>query len=129
MQKDYNIWHKRKKYLHNEKQAPFFHEREVWFCHVDENVGFEQDGVGEQFLRPVVVVRKFNSQIFWGVPTTKKNKKSEFYFRFSYHGRKSTSAILSQLRLVDSKRLLYRIGFMNEADFVKVRKLLTSFLK
>lgn len=129
MKKDYRKWHQKKRYVHNEKQAPFFHEREVWFCYLGENIGYEQDGAGEEFLRPVVVIRKFNSQIFWGVPTTKKNKKGEFYFRFVYQGRKSTSAILSQMRLIDSKRLLYPIGFVSIADFVEMRKCLTSFLK
>ena len=39
------------------------------------NIGYEQDGSGNDFIRPVVIIRKFNNEIFWGVPLTKTRKK------------------------------------------------------
>ena len=54
--KDFSLWHTRKTFVHNEKQRPFFSEREVWFCAMGENVGYEQDGRGENFLRPVLIL-------------------------------------------------------------------------
>ena len=60
MKKDFQHWHNEKSNLHEEKIRPFFHKREVWSASVGINVGFEQDGRGEQFLRPVLVLKKFN---------------------------------------------------------------------
>jgi mRNA interferase MazF len=129
MKKDFQKWHKRKEILDNEPNRPLFGQQEVWFCSLGANIGSEQNGVGDKFLRPVVIVRKFNSEIFWGIPTTRKNRKGEFYFYFSFQENDFTTAILSQIRLIDSKRLSYKIGTMRDADFKEMKKRLTSFLK
>ena len=42
MKKDFKSWHGKKESLHHEKERPFFHEREVWFCSLGVNIGFEQ---------------------------------------------------------------------------------------
>src|SRR3989344_3405369 len=129
MKKDFQKWHKEKSGLHNDKVRPFFHEQEVWFASIGVNVGFEQDGVGEKFLSPVVIFKKFSNEVCWAVPTTKKNKKGIYYFRFNWRKNKSSSVILSQIRLVDGKRLFYRVGIMNDKDFKEMKKRLISFLK
>lgn len=74
MMKDYQGWYAKKSDINEIKKNPFFHEREIWFCYLGANVGFEQDG-SEEFLRPVVVFRKFNNDVFWAIPLTKSNKK------------------------------------------------------
>jgi len=113
--------------LQGEKTRPFFHEREIWFCSLGENIGFEQDGRGEEFLRPVVIVKKFNQEVCWGIPLTKNQKKGRYYFSFLLNEATST-AILSQIRLIDSKRLQYKIGDLSEADFMEIKKRLTQLL-
>ena len=125
--KDYKIWHKIKRYLHNKKERPFFHEGEVWFCSLGENVGFEQDGRGQNYLRPVIIVRKFNKEVCWGVPLTKNKKSGKYYFSFKLNNEIST-AILSQLRLIDSKRLQYKIGGVSSKDSADIRKNLRQLL-
>ncbi|OHB19131.1 MAG: hypothetical protein A2666_05325 [Parcubacteria group bacterium RIFCSPHIGHO2_01_FULL_47_10b] len=129
MKKDFQKWHTKKELLDKEPNRPLFGEQEVWFCSLGANVGSEQNGVGDKFLGPVVVVRKFNSEIFWGIPTTRKKRKGKFYFYFSFHENDFTTAILSQIRLIDAKRLAYKIGMMRNADFKEMKKRLTSFLK
>ena len=135
MKKDYKIWTPIKSGLHNtEKLRLFFHEREVWFCHIGENVGFEQDGTGDQFLRPVIIIRKFNNEIFWGVPLTRTRKNLPFYFTFTLHtdpephkGETST-AVLSQIRLIDARRLRRLIGYISQIDFDELKKKLKALL-
>lgn len=68
MKKDFKKWHDKKSQVNEIEVRPFFHEREIWYCTIGANVGFEQDGSGEDFLRPVIVFRKFNSEIFWAIP-------------------------------------------------------------
>lgn len=127
MKKDFQKWHTKKEFLQDEKARPFFHKREVWFCSLGENVGFEQDGRGEEFLRPVVVVKKFNQEVCWGIPLTRNQKKGPYYFSFQLNDEKST-AILSQIRLIDSKRLQYKLGDLSESDFIEMRERLTQLL-
>ncbi|MCX6786231.1 MAG: type II toxin-antitoxin system PemK/MazF family toxin [Candidatus Kaiserbacteria bacterium] len=134
MEKDYQIWTPIKKNLNNtEEPRLFFHEREIWYCHLGENIGFEQDGRGDDFLRPVVIIRKFNNEIFWGVPLTRTQKDLPFYFAFMLQndaeesGEKST-AVLSQVRLIDAKRLRRMIGYISEEDIVLLKKKLKALL-
>jgi len=134
MEKDYQIWTPIKKTLNNiDDPRLFFHEREIWYCHLGENIGFEQDGRGDDFLRPVVIIRKFNNEIFWGVPLTRTQKDLPFYFAFMLQNdtevpdEKST-AVLSQIRLVDAKRLRRMIGYVSEEDFVLLKKKLKALL-
>lgn len=127
MKKDYQKWHTKKEFLQDEKARPFFHEREIWFCSLGENIGFEQDGRGEEFLRPVIVIKKFNQEVCWGIPLTKKQKKGQYYFPFLL-GEVVSTAILSQIRLIDSKRLQYKIGDLSEDAFAEIRKRLTQLL-
>lgn len=127
--KNFKDWFIEKDDLHENKVRAFFHEREIWFSSIGLNIGFEQDGKHEKFLRPVIVVKKFNNEVCWAIPTTKKTKKGKHYFPFEYKGGEFTTAILSQLRLIDSKRLDYKIGFIKKSDFIKMKKRLISFLK
>jgi len=117
MEKDFKKWHKDKEIIHNERPRLFFHEREIWFCRLGVNVGFEQDGFGDDFLRPTIIFRKFNNEIFWGIPLTKKEKDKKYYFAFSFPERGKNTAILSQIRLIDAKRLAYHIGEISKEDF------------
>ncbi len=128
MQKDYRSWHNKKRGINSIPVRPGFNEREIWYCHLGSNVGFEQDGSGEDFLRPVLIIRKFNNEIFWGVPLTNTEKKSEHYFIFSFIAGQTSTAILSQIKLIDAKRLSYHIGYISEVDFLTAKKKLKALL-
>jgi len=110
MEKDFWRWHDKKGNVDEKEARVFFHEREIWFCHLGANVGFEQDGKGENFGRPVIVFRKFNKEVFWGVPLTTREKGGKFYLPILSNDVESRMAILSQLRLLDAKRLYQKIG-------------------
>ena len=70
MQKDFPGWHRHKEQLHAQHHTPTFQEREIWWCSVGVNVGHEMDGKNQFYNRPVLIVRKFNPHIFFGVPLT-----------------------------------------------------------
>jgi mRNA interferase MazF len=133
MKKDFQKWHTEKEKLNETENRLFFHEREIWYCSLGANIGFETDGKGEDFLRPVVIVRKFNNEIFWAVPLTKSkkpiSKKSEkYYFAFSFIPEVKSLAVLSQLRLIDACRLRRHVGEINEAEFQELTKKLKTLL-
>lgn len=133
MQKDFEKWNKKKISIDRIKSRLFFHEREIWFCSIGANVGYEQDGRGNDFIRPVVIVRKFNNEIFWGIPLTKatkkiKKKSEPFYYKFSFLADTESVAILSQIKLMDVKRLVRHIGTMKDGNFVELIKKLKELI-
>jgi len=126
MKKDYKKWIAQKTKINNDKARPFFHEREVWFSSLGENVGFEQDGGGAKFMRPVLILKKFNNEVTWALPLTKTDKTNKYYLHLpSIDG----VAILSQIKLVDAKRLQYKIGDVKEDEFIKTKEALIALLR
>lgn len=121
MKKDFQKWHNKKQKIHDERPRIFFKEREIWFCHLGENIGFEQDGRGEEFLRPVAVLKKFNNEVLWVVPLTKALKKNRYYFQLSFRRGEISSVIFSQIRLIDTKRLKYKIGDVSLDAFSAIK--------
>ncbi len=126
MEKDFDSWNVKKKKADDIKIRPMFKERDVWWCSIGTNIGDEQDGKGENFTRPVLVVRKFNHNIFIGIPLSTKIKDSTFYHKIHFMGR-DQSLMLSQIRIMDAKRLRDKMGSMpsNEMENIKekLRKL------
>ena len=106
----------------------FFHERGIWFCILGKNIGYEQNGSGKQFLRPVIILKRFNDKICLIVPLTMTSKKGIHYFNFSFIEDKISTAILSQIRLIDSKRLVYKSGDISEDDFKELKEKLRKLI-
>jgi mRNA interferase MazF len=126
IEKDFKNWNNKKEKINNLEQRPFFHEREIWFCYVGANVGFEQDGRGEDFQRPVVVIKKFNNEICWAIPLSKTERRGKYYFAFPFDDEIISVAILSQIKLIDAERLCRKIGDINEENFsLLIQKLKT----
>ncbi len=126
--KNFKSWFVKKESLHAQSQRPYFKEREIWYCHFGINVGFEQDGQGEDFLRPVIIFKKFNKEIFLAIPLTRILKESKYYFNFEFRSGVKSSVILSQIRLIDAKRLSHKIGHINTKDFIELIKKLKEIL-
>jgi len=84
MEKQFDLWNGLKKKLHATRHEPFLHEREIWICSLGANIGYEQDGKNENFARPVLVIKKFNNDIFLAVPLSSKVKEGKYYYIFAY---------------------------------------------
>ncbi len=120
--KDFKNWCPLKEKIEKKEKRPIYHEREIWWCNLGTNVGFEQDGKGKTFSRPILVYKKFSSKIFFGFPLSSKVKsENPFYRKITFLGREQ-SAILNQLRTIDSKRLINRMGRLPEDEFISLSK-------
>ena len=93
-----------------------------------KNLGFEQNGGGKNFQRPVIVLRKFDSETFLAVPLTSKMKRGRFYFLFEFNG-KPAVALLSQIRVLDKKRIQRKIGEISKKDALKLERKLIRLIK
>jgi mRNA interferase MazF len=130
--KDFHGWNKLKESLNNRQNTsvPAIREREIWWCSIGVNIGDEEDGKNSLYNRPVLIVKKFNSRIFWGVPLTTQIKQEAYYFQIDFKEKKSC-AMLSHLRLYDTKRLLShksKIGKLSPAQFDAVKTALKKLL-
>lgn len=119
--KDFDGWNKKKKGLDNDYRGRFFGEKEVWLCSVGVNVGSEQDGKGDMFIRPVYILKKINRKTFLGIPMTSKLKQDAnhvcFYFDYNI-----SSAIISQIKNFDYRRLLVKVGVTSDYLHMKMKK-------
>jgi mRNA-degrading endonuclease toxin of MazEF toxin-antitoxin module len=127
--KDYKIWMPFKAKIHNGDRPNInFKERDIFWVSIGENVGFEEDGKNKLFNRPVLVIRKFNNFLFWGVPLSTTDKRGRYYHVFKVGGKESV-ALLSQARTFDSSRITAnKLGMATEKDFAMIKKKLSDVL-
>jgi len=117
----FDIWNEVKKETDNTKMKFWFKQREIFWVRVGQNIGSEEFGKGDQFQRPVLIVRVLNQNLFLGVPLTSKLKENNDYFQtISFNTKKGiskNSAMILQVKTFDKKRLMGKIGMLNKNDF------------
>ena len=130
MQKDFDKWNEQKKAVnaYELRWDFFYHQREVWWCSIGLNVDVETDGKQVNFERPVLVIQKFNKEMFWGAPITSKERTGEFYEKIT-HEKGVAWAMLTQMRTFSSKRLLRKIGMIPKTDFARIQDKMCELLK
>lgn len=121
-------WTKIKVRIHVKDAINFyFHEREIWWSCLGVNVDYEQDGKNDYFERPVLVLKKFNRHVLWALPITSKRKNGKYYFNMRYKD-EDYQVILSQLRLLSSKRLTRKIRTISKKEFDQIRDKVRGFI-
>ena len=84
MSKKFDEWNNIKQKLHNKKSKIIIPKnREIYWASIGVNVGFEQDGKGEIFSRPVLVVKRYSKNLFFGVPLSTQIKEGSFFYTFT----------------------------------------------
>ena len=128
--KDFDLWNELKKKIESEKNDPdkFPKEGEVWMSNIGRNIGFEQNGSGDNFSRPMLIAKKFNNHMFWAVPLSTKQKDFDFYFNYTDPNNQKVSAILAQMKLVSVKRLGRKLYDVPNELFDEIKQKLKSFL-
>jgi mRNA interferase MazF len=117
----FKSWINYKSEIDTLKRSYEIKESEVYWCSVGENIGDEENGKGLKFRRPVLVFKKFNNNIFWAVPLTTKNKENKYYVKVLLKD-ETVSAMISQLRIIDTKRLDQKIGYVSRSDYLKIKQ-------
>ena len=101
-------------------------EGNVWWCRMGENVGVEINGKGKDFTRPVIIHTKFTATSFLVIPMTTKleyksgDKKEGSWFTSFRHQGVDNLACLSQIRVVDYRRLKNKMGYLDDKDFGRI---------
>ncbi|MFA5427426.1 MAG: type II toxin-antitoxin system PemK/MazF family toxin [Sulfurimonas sp.] len=118
--KKFDNWNEVKKQIDNKTKISIPKEREVYWACIGENIGFEQNGKSELFTRPVLVFKRFNRNIFFGVPLSTQIKDGNFFFTFTLNGELS-NALLVQGKLFDIRRLEKKIGMISKDEFSQLK--------
>lgn len=122
-------WIKIKEKLHSkEHKPPLFKEGEIWWSYFGENVGTEMNGKGDSLTRPVIILKKYDRFSFLAVPLTTQGKDGTWYFTF-IHNQKKQTAVLSQARLLNYKRLKELVGKLDSVDYENIKKAFLSIHK
>lgn len=122
MQKDFDGWNAHKKKIDGRIDAPFCHRRELWWCALGTNVGFEQDGAGDEYRRPILVLKSLSKQTFLAIPLTTATKEHPMRPAIGLVEDKEARALLSQMRVIDTRRLVRKIGYLEQEIFYRIRK-------
>lgn len=126
MKKDFDNWNNQKKLIHNEGENKFYHPRDIWWCRLGLNIGYEQDGKDIDFERPILILKAFGN-ICLVVPLTTSPRKHEYRISIGLIEGKEATAILSQIKVVDTKRFSEKIGVLNKEMFSNIQKHIREF--
>ena len=127
MEKDFDQWNKVKKQTDAEKPR-LYTVREIWWCRFGVNIGTEQDGRGEKFLRPVLILRGFGPDACLVAPLTTSTREHPLRVSVGIVDDREARANLSQIRVIDTRRLVEKIGFLEKAIFTSTRKAARALL-
>jgi mRNA interferase MazF len=120
MTKDFDGWNEAKKQIDRLPFTNYVHIREVWWCALGVNIGREENGSKGFFERPVLIVNKFNRDMVLVIPLTTSLKRTPYHIVVPHSGGEA-AAVLSQLRLVSTKRLKRRMFRIPDPLFDEIR--------
>ena len=121
--KEYDKWNEVKKDIEIKNKNLTFKVREIYWLSVGQNIGYEIYGKGDEYLRPVLILRKFSKESFLGIPLTSVSKNDMFHFEFTPINKvKINYAILSQIKLFSAKRIKSKMGKISQDDFKSLKE-------
>ena len=125
----YNLWNTKKIQTANLRPKSVKNGCIYW-TKIGKNIGCEVFGKGDNFTRPVLVLMKFNAgkSLFLGVPLTSKFKNSPYTHIFRDSNDKLQTALLDQVRIFDTRRILSRCGNVDETEFKNIKDKLANIL-
>jgi UDP-N-acetylbacillosamine transaminase len=128
MEKDFDEWNVVKKELSKKEEKFFFKEGDIWWVSLGKNLGTESYGKGEIFRRPVLVIKKLNSNSCIVLPLTSKFKNGTWFTDISFQNETKT-VLLYQIKMINTKRFQRRLGVLDDNDFKKVKEKLKFLLE
>ena len=126
MKKDVDSWNIRKKDIHDIGESKLYHARETWWCNLGINIGSEQDGDKVNYDRPVLILRGLSRQTCIILPLTTSKERHKMRMPIGKIQDQDASVIISQIRVIDTKRLVKKIEFLDKKIFKMVTKAVKS---
>ncbi len=114
MKKDFDTWNIKKKTIDKHKRILEFKEGEIWWSYFGVNVGEEAYGKGEDFRRPVIILKKITENSCIVIPTTTKIKEGENFYKFTTE-KLERRAMLYQVKFISANRLRIKESKMKKS--------------
>ncbi len=128
MNKDFEGWNRKKQTLEKSKKHHLFKDGDIWWMSVGINVGQESCGKGDEYRRPVLVLRKLSGESFIGIPLSTQKKTGSWFAEFDLHG-EIRYALLYQIRMFSANRLQRRIGTLSRNELFQIKEKLKELLE
>ena len=130
MKKNFSKWNEVKEKVDTlDASNHYFKERDIWWCYYGANIGFEQDGKGDLFLRPVLIFKKFNQRLCWVLPLSTKISKENFFFPVLSEKNIIRMTILPQLKMIDIKRLVNKVDSISLQELSFIKEKIIDFIR
>lgn len=112
-------WSNLKYRISSKENLPNVKEREIWWSNLGYNVGHEEHGKGDVYKRPVLILKKFTRRLVLVIPLSTKIKDNLYYLKVKV-GEEYQSAMMLQIRILDTARLIEPISKMPTEEHKKV---------
>ena len=117
-------WNEVKKQIEQSKRKLGIKPREIFWVKIGQNIGDEEYGKDKNFARPVIIINKLTNGLFVGVPLTSTIKNNDYFHTFEYtnkqNGLTTNSAMILQLKVFSTKRVMNKVGVINQNDFENI---------
>ncbi len=101
MENDYDSWNEIKKSINSQHRNDCINVGEFWWANIGLNIGSEQNGTGNNYERPVLIVKRLSKNTVLVFPLTTKINQSNTLFEID----SDNFVILNQVKTIDIKRL------------------------
>lgn len=125
--KDFDLWNICKKETDTQDFRPYYKEGDIWWLGYGLNIGDELDGKGERYQRPILVLKGLSRNICLTVPLTSKSYSHKYRFEITVN-ETTQKLILSQIKVIDCKRFLKKMGKISKNELDKVKQKIRELL-
>ena len=123
-------WNEEKIEIFQKDRTCFPKERQIWVCKLGINLGREQNGNMQTFMRPVLILSHLGEN-FIVLPLTSQIKENPFRYRLESEtiGLSQKSEImLDQIRTVSQKRMVWQLGWCSKNDFAQIKNRMSELI-
>lgn len=127
---NYDVWNDKKKLLERDDRFKtlYFKQGEIWWCSLGKNIGTESFGKGDEFRRPVLVIKKLSSEMCIVLPVSMQKKQGSWFIEISFNKEKRW-ILLHQVRMMHTKRFQRYMGEVSTGDLILVKEKLAVLLE
>jgi len=127
--KIFDKWNEVKKSIEQSNHNWIIKPREIYWVRIGQNIGYEIYGKDSNFVRPVLIFKRFNKDSFLGIPLTSKKKENLYYCELNpFHKNTKSYAVLSQVRFYSTKRIKSKFSKISQDEFEIVKEKLGEIL-
>ena len=125
--KQFDDWNTLKKKLQETKRDVRFKEGDIWWVSIGQNIKSESYWKGENYRRPIVVLRKLSKDTCICIPLSSQKKTGTWFCEYRNQWQDAT-ALLYQIKMIHTNRFQRRIWYMDDSDFLNIKKRLKNLL-